>query len=99
MAEPLDRRLRPAASSTSRPASGSVARREVEHAFAEVGAAARLGSAIQSPGQAAGNGSGSAQSWRKATRPGSSITPLSTPFSQWSKKRTISWCQSTFGPG
>ena len=47
-----------------------------------------------------GNGSGRISVVAEQRRAaGSSITPLSTPFSQWSKKRTSSWCQSRFGPG
>ena len=58
----------------------------------------RLGRSI-APARRPGTARAAAYSRRKATSPGSSITPLSMPLSQWSKNRTISCSQSRFGPG
>ena len=56
-------------------------------------------SAIQRPGRTSYIGRGSTESCIHTRSIGSSMTPFSAPFSQWSNQRTVSWRKPIDGPG
>ena len=81
------------------PTSGSAPGRQVEDSLPGVRPAATTAARATRRARSPGTAPDRRTRGGRATSPGSSITPLSMPLSQWSKNRTISWSQSRFGPG